>query len=354
MDYRILELNLAQLSRCLLKSKFNKYSDKRKASYQKVLLDLFETLKVEDFHGLPSAKLIEKKKVIDFIFESLQYLDNSTLTIIPFEIVYCLETALNQWIPDNKFIVVTSLSNELSSYSINGNLAFNEPIYQLIDNDYNKQFEYRLVQITLPRYYVHDYLANVVLYHELGHFVDMHYNISQAIVFDLVRGGKLKPLPFVETEKILFHHMEYFADLFAAQYIGEASNYFLNYVANKALESHSHPATDNRLSKVIGFLKGDYSDQYINNLIRYTPLRTKGPKLEIRFKMLPLDDFFNLIPFEIKDTTDLHSILLTGWNAWLENPNKLKSEFDNDIAYKIINNLIEKSISNYLVVNSWK
>lgn len=351
MDYRTLELNLAQLSRCLVKSKLNKYSDKRKEAYQKTLLELFEALKKEDYSKLNSSQLIEKKSLIDFVFESIQYLDNSTLTIIPFEIVYCLESVLNDWVPNKKFIVVTSLSNDLWDYRINTNLAFYEPIYTLIEKEYQKVFDYRLIQITLPRYYVHDYLSNVVLYHELGHFIDLHSNVSGTIVHNMVAQGLFKSDS--ETyDVVLNHYMEYFADIFAAQFIGETSNFFLNYIAYKALDSHSHPATDKRIEKVTKFLNGNTSDEIIEALKKYTLIRT-GQNLEIRFRKLPLDDFYNLIPFEIKDNCDLHSIFLAGWETWQETPNELSTKFDNDTTYKIINNLIEKSISNYIVVNSW-
>lgn len=355
MDFRTLELNISQLSRCISKSKFNKYSDSRKADYQKALVRLFNLIQNEDFSKLGPDQLVDKKKVVDFIFESIQYLDNSTLTIIPYEIVYCLESVLNEWIPNNKFIVVTSLSNKITSYSINGNLALNKPIYQLIDSEYGIDFEYKLIQITLPRYYVYDYLANAVLYHELGHFIDLYFNISASIVNTMALNESI-PIKINNPKYFQYyrHNMEYFADIFAAQYIGQASNYFLDYIAHKAPDSTTHPATDKRLDKVDKFLNGDNSDTEIEVLKKYTALRTSGLGLSIKHETLPLNDFFNLIPFEISDKIKLHSIFLAGWNAWLKNPNKLKTEFDNDTAYKIINNLIEKSISNFIVVDSWK
>lgn len=352
MDFRTLELNVSQLSKCLSKSRFNKYSDTRKTVYQESLLKLFGLLQSEDFSSLTSPQLVDKKKIVDFIFESIQYLDNSTLTIIPYEIVYCLESALDECIPNNKFIVVTSLSNQITSYSINGYLALNTPIYQLIDSQYNINFEYKLIQITLPRYYVHDYLANAVLYHELGHFIDFYYNISEAIVNNLVLTGVLD---FTNRElniKIYNHYCEYFADIFAAQYIGKASNFFLDYIAHKAPDSYTHPATDERLDKVDKFLNNVNTDVEIENIKKYTLVRS-GFNLEIKHVELPIDDFFNLIPFEVTNQKELHSIFLTGWNAWFKKPNKLKTDFDNDTAYKIINNLMEKSISNFIIVDSW-
>ncbi|MBX7182171.1 MAG: hypothetical protein K1X82_08675 [Bacteroidia bacterium] len=351
MDYRTLELNLAQLSKTIQKSKFNKYSDNRKKGYHDNLSKLFNALIQEDLTSLNPSQLIEKKKIIDFIFASIQYLDNSTLTIIPFEIVYCLEIVLNEWIPLNKFIVVTSLSNELLSYSFNSYLALNEPIYQLIENDYNIKFEYRLIQITLPRYYVHDYLANVVLYHELGHFIDLHFKISETTINNLILNGVIIISSREDLNAKYHHYMEYFADLFAAQYIGPASNYFLNYIAYKNPRSQSHPATDDRIELIRKFLS-NISVTEIQHLNNTTTIRT-GKSIEVRHEIIDPEIFNQLIPFEISNEKQLHSIFLTGWENWQNRRNFLVDKFDNDTAYKIINNLIEKSISNYIVTTNW-
>lgn len=252
MNFRTLELNLAQLSRCIQKSRINKYSDARKEKYQNTLTALFKELQEHDFSGFTPAQLIAKKQIIDFVFESIEYLDNSTLTILPFEIVYCLEQALNEWIPGHSFIVVTSLSNSLLSYQISYNLTLNPTIYTLIKTDYNKDFQHKLIQITLPRYYVHDYLANVVLYHELGHFIDRTYKISESIIWTEIANGTVT-YNSEEMYRRVNHYMEYFADIFAAQYVGNASNIFLDYIAHKVPECFTHPATDKRIEFVQKF-----------------------------------------------------------------------------------------------------
>lgn len=352
MHFRTLELNVAQLSRCIQKSRINKYSDARKEKYQKVLIELFSELQTHDYSTLTPTQLIAKKQIVDFVFESIQYLDNSTLTIIPFEIVYCLEQALNEWIPGHSFIVVTSLSNELLSYQISYNLTQNSALYTLIKNDYNKEFEHKLIQITLPRYYVHDYLANVVLYHELGHFIDRTYKISESVIWTEI-ANKTVVYNSEEMYRLLNHYMEYFADIFAAQYVGNASNLFIDYIAHKNPDCFTHPATDKRIEMVKKFLDGDHTVPEIKNLKHFTLLNT-GRDLEIKHDNLPLDDFYNLLPYELSNERELHSIFLAGWSAWQKNPdNKLKTDFGNDVAYKAINNLIEKSISNYIVVKNW-
>ena len=94
--------------------------------------------------------------------------------------------------------------------------------------------------------------------------------------------------------------MEYFADIFAAQYIGEASNYYLNYVAHKYPPSITHPATDSRIEMVNKFLLDDKTITEIVELKKITFSKTKL-NLEVRHDKIILNDFHSLIPSEIKN-----------------------------------------------------
>ncbi len=258
--------------------------------------------------------------------------------------------------PKNNFIVVTSLSASLESYSFNPSLS-DDLIYKLIENDYAIKFNYRLIQITLPRYFVHDYLSNVVLYHELGHFIDLKFKIFETIIVNKIID---KTLPYYTKEPLkeghiiqrYYHCMEHFADLFAAQYIGDCTNHVLNYIAFNARESQTHPATSTRIKIVNDFLNKKYSDAIISEIFKETKSRT-SQQLEIRFVDLPTDDFKNFVPYELRNISELHSIFITGWKFWKEEKNEVIQKHGRDNAYKVVNNLIEKSISNYIVTNSW-
>jgi len=350
MNNRTLKLNIAQLSKTINKSRYNKYSDFRKENYQFELNKLFDFISKENFENLSESQLLQKKLVIDFIFESIEYLDNSTLTSMPFEIVFCIEKVLNEWIPSNKFIVCTSLHNNLLSYSITPKLALNEAIYELIKNQYGIEFSNRLIQINLPRYYLHDYLANVVLFHELGHFIDYTYHVSESLIRNKIFTGILnKNDP--SLLKLFNHKTEFFADIFAAQYIGHASNTFLNHIAYKQPDSLTHPSTDSRIQKVNSFLVGNPESDIVE-IIDWTLVKTNR-KLMLRYSILEKTRFDELVPFEVQNDIELNSIFLAGWNNWLSEPNNLAEKFGENMAYKIINNLIEKSISNYYITSNW-
>jgi hypothetical protein len=343
MSPELLHLHLSQLNLAFDKSKTNKYADIRKQDYHDTLSELYSKISNEDFfiHNVESLKSF--KEILDFIFYSLEFLDNSTLTSIPYEIVYCLEKALKDWVPSEDYIIVTSLQNNIINYSFNRTLALQEHYYDIIDNIYNIKFKKRLIQINLPKYLAQDFLANVVLYHELGHFIDAKYKITDRIAYTL-------SLDQIETK----HYSEFFADIFAAQYIGKSSNYYLNYIAYKKMGSYSHPATADRINIVNDFLNNNMAvDSKLSNLLNAT-LLTIGVDLKIRFNEIKKDDFLNLIPADIDSISCLHSIFEVGWSLWLNHASHFSTlNLNYSDTYKIINNLIEKSISNYMVLESW-
>ena len=341
MSPELITLHLSQLQKSIEKSKTNKYADSRKRDYHDNVLKLSEELNKIDFSGFPIDHLVLTKKIIDFCFVSVEFLDNSTLVNIPHEIVYCLEKALSEWDDTNQYIIVTSLHNDLNCFSFNGYLSLNETFYDIIEALFSISFNHRLIQINLPKYLSQDYLANVVLYHELGHFVDMRYKITERL-------SNALNLTVVQQE----HYGEFFSDVFAAQYIGEASNSYLNYIAYNFPDSSTHPSTNSRIEMVRHFLRCD-NDKVLDALKTATQLITKK-ELRNRRKVITDVDFRSFIPTIITNEEELHSIFEVGWGLWLSKVAEFElkniSKFE---KYQILNNLIEKSISNYMILEKW-
>ena len=342
MSPELLNLHISQLARTFEKSKTNKYADDRKQSYHDSLVNLFEKIKILDRYKLTDLEQLDLKQILDFCFLSIEFLDDSTLVNIPYEIVYCLEKALNEWDKTDRYIIVTSLQNNITCYSFNPTLALNEPTYDLIFVKFNIKFEQRLIQINLPRYLANDYLANVVLYHELGHFIDLRHQISYKIAlknkFDI---------------KKYYHLGEFFSDVFAAQYIGLASNYYLNYIAHKVAGSDSHPSTDSRIKIVEDFLDLKTSNPDLNLIIDATRLIT-GNQLNINSDKIVDDDFRKFIPTVIRNEFQLHSVFEIGWQLWKTNVKEFEEKnIKIETKYNIINNLIEKSIGNHMITEKW-
>lgn len=380
MDAQLINLHFAQLVRAWHKSRYNKYSDTAKQEYHDKLESLFKHLKDIDFDKCDDSLLEEYKIIIEFFLTSLEFLDNSTLNLIPFEIVECLKVALGEWIdsPEN-LIIVTSLEKGNYSYSFDPSLILRTSIYTIIKNRSDIDFDKKLIQINLPNYLARDYLSNVVLYHELGHVVDGQHLISSRvmeIIWDKYENGFLSNdqekelfvyFPYLPNKTInanfrksvLENHCgEYFSDLFASQYIEKTSCYFLDYITMGTNNfNESHPGTLARTQLVNDFTNGNKS--YLVDLFMETVKVICKRDLKIRFKSLPLKEFLSLLPIIITTKENLHSLFVLGWDIWLNHSrdiiqkNNMVDVKAGDL-YQIINNLIEKSISNFLVCDKWK
>lgn len=375
---QLLKLHFSQLILSWSKSKLNRYSDKNKQDFHAKLHTLIHGIKQENFDSLSDTDLEKRKSVIDFIFTCLEFLDKSTINSFPLEIVECLNVALNEWSDSDDCLIATSLNNNIHSFSFLPSPSLDNPLFAIIKNEYGVDFDKRLIQINLPKFFARDYFANVALYHELGHFIDTKYRISSCIYLVLLDTLSslntnqlaviiryfpyLTPSSITETQKIqLFNHLgEYFSDVFAAQYIGECSNRYVQYISNSGdFTCPTHPSTNNRIQLVHDFI--NHQENYLLQLISLaTSAVTRGKDLKIRYKELPLDDFNNLLPMEIHDKNDLSSLFIAAWKLWMEYSTEFESENNmmfkllDSKKYEIINNLVEKSISNYTTTQKWE
>jgi hypothetical protein len=376
---KLLELHFSQLSKIWSKSKNNNYSDNSRLEYHKKLKTLYQLLAKEDFSKISDTDEIKEKKIVLGLFsESITFLDNSTVSSLPFELVKCLELALSEWSSGDKYIIVTSLAKGLNEFSFDPTLAINDSQYEVIKSNYNIEFDKRLIQINIPEYLVGDYLANVIMYHELGHFIEEKFSLPDVILrefLDDYNNGKIKPdfhefFPLVRKkftkdiysdeciDMLKTHIGEYFCDLFASQYIDDSVNHYLSYISDYNSITKTHPQTKSRVKLVKTFLNNGNS--YTLDKIKYAVKQMTGEDLKIRFKEFHSKDFLKLLPIEISEVKELHYLFVYGWHLWLgdwsrfEKENKMEFKLSSSKVYEIINDLIEKSIGNYIVNNTWK
>lgn len=365
MNKRLLELNFSQLSKAWEKSKFNNYSDIDKKLSIRNLSSLYDSLQSEDFDSLNLNDIIQRSHMVDFFFKNLEFLENSTLNLIPYEIVECLKHALSEWLDNSdSYIIVTSLVNNLSEFSLDPTLVFNySMLYNVIENLYKIKFDHKLIQINIPRFLVKDYLANVVLYHELGHFIDNSWRISSIIAksfLDEFNKGTLvqeqgnaliQYFPFLAQDSISLgakqafqlHMAEYFCDIFASQYIDKCSNYYLEYVTKGQNQySDTHPSTTHRVKIVEDFLSKT-SNPLVDIIVNETK-KISNRDLQKRNSSILESDFLKLLPVIIKQPSELHSLFISGWNLWKNDwakfglNNKMQFHLENQKIYDIINN----------------
>ncbi len=373
MNAQLLHLHFSQLVNAWGKSKHNQYSDSAKQEYHNNLSLLFDKLKETDFVLLDDAAQNEIKNIIDFFILNLEFLDNSTFNnAVPFEIIECLKVSLNEWV-DNfaQYIIVTSYGQ----YSFNPFLV-STTAYSIIESRFGITFNKKLIQINLPKHLSRDYLTNTVLYHELGHFVDVTLSISDRIAWVIWNNYHanrfndeiLAYFPFMDSvrssdtqyQHVLSNHIsEYLSDLFACQYVEKAAYHYLSYIASTSQITSTHPSTDLRIRMMDEFL--GHQDRYsyvVKEFCNAVKIITDR-ELKKRYIELSENDILSLIPCEISKQEELSSLFKLGWDIWLHKTNELAAgnamtNLKPGRIYRIINNLIEKSISNFIVMKNWR
>ncbi|UFH54819.1 hypothetical protein [Spirosoma sp. KNUC1025] len=383
----ILTLQVVQAERSLLKSKNNNYSDREKKDYHNKLSLLLDYIKneINNQNDYTNSFCFGIKKELDFIFKSLEFLDSSTLNLIPYETVECLNLALKDWIkPKESYIIVTSLINNTDRFSFDPSLIEDTNIYETIHVKYGIKFEHKLIQLNIPKSLSRDYLINVVHYHELGHFIDINYSISDPVAWEIVdkwlrgdfknkqRVKILKYFPSLEHldadtyidskefDNIKSFLREYFSDLFASQYVGKCFDNYIMYLDEESdQDGIEHPSASKRSEVVNAFLKNERNIivTMLNKSIKNVLSNRK--RFSCKYDLPSMKDFKAFLPPVINNVNQLHGLMILGWQLWESNWEDVKISMNmEDIPsslekYKIINNLIEKSIGNYIISNKW-
>lgn len=290
--------------------------------------------------------------IADSVAVSYEYLAGSTSREAPHEIKYALETILPEWV-SRPVLITTSLQTSRVGFHFLPNDPWST-ISTLLPSAAILKFDPILILMGLPRLYQHKPIFCGPLYHELGHFVDIHLNVSQLSML------MYPPPPTADanTRKIILHwRMEHFADLFSASYIGESSILALEEIAPGAGASATHPATALRGQIVREYLSGT-SNQTVdmfNNILG----KIKAPLLKIRYEDPDIaSSFDDLRPHHIESPAQLHGLFNASWTylakaldtrvmPWSTRP------LDHGGIEKVVNDLTEKSLRNYFIRMRW-
>jgi hypothetical protein len=348
------ELHLAQAEAVLEISQSLKFSDPRKRKHLEQLQELFYKIKGIEYAKFSESELNSTRECIDyFILWDLEFLiQSSDNTRVPSQLLYCIEQALFEWLgKSEQYIIVTSLSKKFGSYSFqsisDSKLAILEPF---IEKYFGIKFEHKLILINMPKPLVGDYLANVVLFHEIGHFIDRKNQIVQRI-FDtepqfknLSNGSEKEKRQFSIIRR---YYAEFFADLFAAQYIKNTCSDYLNYIAYKSPNSPTHPSTQDRILTVNNFINKIPSGTV--SIIQAYTLSITGKSLEKRYEDIS-GEFSEGVILKISTENQLYTLFIKGWECWLNTSGKFPRQHDKGLleGYKHLNSLIETSIQEFI------
>lgn len=358
MPHSLLNTNLQLLDNKLQELRDTTYFDRRVVHYidslKAIIQKLFDP-------RVPLDDRIRRLFVFN-VWQATEFIAGSAPRLQPYEMVYGLQRAIAEWLGNKDAgsrqpLIVTNLIQEPNFYFQGVRPIFYDTLAAL-----GTPIEYEIIQIKLPELYRRKPLYSVALYHELGHFIDLHFSISENVdvLFpEFALPGMSVPTGGLsaDAKKIrLYHLREYFADLFAACYCGTAIKRFLEDFAPDLGASPTHPEGYNRL-QVIGALLNRKKHALIDAFNKALSARSQ-PSLGIRFSRPLVDDCFTDIrPVTLNSDAEVFGVLDSAWEyldrAAEKNADPWRKLDESEIE-RVINDLVEKSIRNRMITEQWK
>lgn len=294
------EIDLTLLKDSLTRLAESTYFGASLHQFTSVLIEVIEH--VQNNHSLYPDVTI--RGFAETIRQSQRYLSCSITKETPYEMGYCLEAAVRQWV-NYPTIVTTGLT-----YGHDFHFLPSDPLnfIKLSITQFSLQnYEPKLIYIGVPRLYVHKPLYCIPLYHELGHFVDLTLGVTN-MSFLLN-----PPFPTVPHQTQFRHRAEHFADLFSACYVGAAGIETLKTIAPGNPSTTTHPATAARVTLVEQFLSG--TNSALVDLFQKCLQALKASELKQKYQLPQIKSSFDDIrPHDIDNSDELHGLFLAGWN----------------------------------------
>lgn len=384
-----IQFELVKLFDTWKKSRNNKYSNTDIQVYHDYFREFYKKLRGLA-PNIDSLDLTQKQFLrfyIEYFQNRINCLSNNTSTNAPYELTETLKAVASEWMPDiDKYIILTHFGDY--SFSV---FPKEDILFKTIESDYGiVDTQKRTILLSIPHRYYRDYLNNVVLFHEIGHFVDNTLSISERLLdFELLNnyqhngfnGDVTDHFRFLQTKnpadivdfktskvidgetysKMLSYWKEYFADIFAASYVGNTLYRYLDYhtfpIQDCDKDQDCHPSNKLRARVTNDFLSENrnYIVDTIQNVLNAICKKTL-PKFN---NILNSEDLYKLLPLELQTDRELYSLFATAWDIWygdrseFTRQNNLIEDLNPSQLYSILNNLIEKSISNYLIQKKW-
>ena len=347
-------------------------TDPKKNAFKQGLLQLSNNLLAEDIYSMPATFINERLSLIGTFLGWALALDNRNGYTLSKEMRSLLDNLCAKWIPDPDkyvFAVTDGDYSVMERYDPNIELTLEN-----VKNLFGIVFPHQLVIFCSPKHLAGDFLYSCVLYHEMGHFVDAYYNISNQLFNDVIDKIKKKtldvgylkqffPFPLLLLTKdpknfafcLKKQIGEYVADLFGAQYVGLNICNLLEsvYRSNYDLHDIAHPSPNLREKMVSDFVNGVTTNTLLNEIL--AEFNNKTQNLRIRFNTpIEAEKLKSGEPLTLNNDDELHSIIHLGWEVYFSKASTMESlmgvpsnSIDNYSFYKKINEGIRTSIENY-------
>jgi hypothetical protein len=313
----------------------------------------------------PTINLDVARFIGDGLWSLTQFLTGSTSKRIPYEVAFSVERAVQSWTKLD-LLVTTAILHDGNFWFKSVQPAF----FNAIEAELSIRISSRPVQIALPDLYRHKPLFCTPLFHELGHYVDIANEVvtTSMLLSPPDKGPDLPDLPpaaafpaMSPEQRKRFesvttsHRREYFADLFSTMYVGEAAKGFLQEFVPNGAVSFSHPSSAARYKAMDEFMSGTHSP--IINLFQ-DALTARGlSKLTKRYALCDVkDSFSNFRPCTLHSDAELFGLFEAGWGFLAQqtaSPAGQWAHLPEEERERVVNDLVEKSIRNHMVVEGW-
>lgn len=356
-----LRLLLAQLDGLAETPYFSSDLDNYINELRKALSELLSRLE----HRSPKIDQNIAQYIARGVWRLTQFLTGSTAKQIPYEVVFAIENAANDW-GIKKLLITTAIIQEGNFYFHGGN----QSIFNLIEKELGIKISYQPVQIALPYIYRHKPLFCVPLFHELGHFFDTNNKIIEtSLLHSPASIGPDLPGCLISSEiaklsgregeyhksVVMRHRKEYFADLVSVAYVGKAMPGFIEEFCPDNPKGDSHPSSAARLKVMMDFMNG--IDNPIVNLFQESLSLRGFQPITKRFNSVVIDDAFgNVRPCQLNSDKDVFGIFESGWiflQKTIINRSGLWEKLSEAEIERITNDLTEKSIRNRMILEGW-
>lgn len=370
MESYLLHMGKTQMLQAWNAVDFDQYRGILGPAFHDKIKQLYAELEKVDVDTIPEIEHSEFMEYFELIKDWTTLLNYHNDGSFPKELVYSMNLLLREWLDDYKKYVILISDNP---YMVTYPALDLDAKYQNIELRYGILFEEKIVKICMPLEHCSDFLVNVCLYHEIGHFIDRQKHLTSVVLSNIIqnlsRDNNLIPLvqkyfpyythPFNSMESALqqkFYNQlqEYFADIFSAQYNSDGVIMYLKYLHSHEMdkEDNEHPSTKLRQEMVNDFL-GAGNLITVLYVALVSPLYNKRTELKVKYSHSKMSDIGKLSIIGIANDSELHSLYMTGWELYKMDKSVRESNYpatkglSQHELYIKINEVIGQSIAEY-------
>ena len=233
---------------------------------------------------------------VEFVSEWLKQFRDSHAYRLNAEMSFCIERLIEKWDLQHTQKIVVFTLGEYAVHKVKRGVNTKQIDFLLgLSQTTGVQLTKEPIFILVPDEFKNFMLANVALFHEVGHFVDRDNSISDLVFTDIYplllskRRSKLKRECFpryegkdiaaiADAETLVKSHIEeYIADVFGAQYAYEYVLCYLAYLSAKSTnrDGRNHPSYNSRRNFVSAFLRKSegkrVNNQLLDAILKYLP-----------------------------------------------------------------------------------